>query len=186
MKTDKLEQYINGRRDEFDLYEPDPAIWDRVEKRRKPIISMSWKSVAWRAAVIVLVFGFSWMLNDLTDSNKNGYQAGLGEEIAAANDPMMNDLLEAEIYYTSRISLRRDEIASITTDQPEILEEIEQEFEGLNMIFDELKKDLNDNADNQEVIEAMILNYRIKLDILEEMLRLIDQPVNYENDLKQI
>ena len=37
----------------------------------------------------------------------------------------------------------------------------------------ELKDDLNDNADNDEVIQAMIQNYRIKLEILEEMLNQI-------------
>ena len=37
-------------------------------------------------------------------------------------------------------------------------------------MFNELKIDLKDDAANEEVIEAMIQNYRIKLQILEEIL----------------
>ena len=36
MKTDKLEQFIIANQKAFDASEPDPAIWERVEKRRRP------------------------------------------------------------------------------------------------------------------------------------------------------
>jgi hypothetical protein len=40
----------------------------------------------------------------------------------------------------------------------------------LDKVFEELKRDLKDNSDNEEVIEAMIQNYRIKLEVLDEIL----------------
>ena len=49
------------------------------------------------------------------------------------------------------------------------------ELEG---VFEDLKKDLKDDSDNQEVIEAMIQNYRIKLEILEEMLLQLNKTTN--------
>jgi hypothetical protein len=45
----------------------------------------------------------------------------------------------------------------------------------LDSIRTDLKKDLKDNVANQEVIEAMIQNYRIKLQLLEDMLNLLKQ-----------
>ena len=36
--------------------------------------------------------------------------------------------------------------------------------------YSSLKKDLKDNADNQEVIDAMIDYYRLKLKMLEQIL----------------
>jgi hypothetical protein len=51
-----------------------------------------------------------------------------------------------------------------------IIEDINIEFEELDQVFDELKADLRDDAANEEVVEAMIQNYRIKLEILEEIL----------------
>jgi hypothetical protein len=42
-------------------------------------------------------------------------------------------------------------------------------MDELQTIFEELKEDLNDQANEEEVIEAMILNYRMKLRLLEDM-----------------
>jgi hypothetical protein len=40
----------------------------------------------------------------------------------------------------------------------------------MDKAFDEIKKDLQDDAANEEVIEAMMNHYRLKLEILERML----------------
>ena len=37
----------------------------------------------------------------------------------------------------------------------------------------DIKKDLKDNIANQDVIEALIQNYRIKINILEDMLTVL-------------
>jgi len=37
-------------------------------------------------------------------------------------------------------------------------------------VYEELKNDLDDHAANQEIIEAMIQNYRLRLGILEQIL----------------
>ena len=47
------------------------------------------------------------------------------------------------------------------------------ELGELDGILRELKEDLNDDADNQEVVEAMMQNYMLKLEILEDMLEQI-------------
>jgi len=43
----------------------------------------------------------------------------------------------------------------------------------MDSIYSSLRKDLKDNINNKEVVEAMIQNYRIRLDILENMLQQI-------------
>ena len=40
----------------------------------------------------------------------------------------------------------------------------------LDSLYTELKSDLRDNIANQEVIDAMIQNYRLRISILEELL----------------
>jgi hypothetical protein len=52
----------------------------------------------------------------------------------------------------------------------------------MDKVFEELKEDLRDNAANEEVIEAMIQNYRLKLDILEEMLYRLKQARQPQKD----
>ena len=55
------------------------------------------------------------------------------------------------------------------------------DMEELDEVYVELKEDLKDNASNPEVIEAMILNYRVKLEILEDLLNQLKQKEN-QND----
>ena len=49
-------------------------------------------------------------------------------------------------------------------------EEIQNELKELDKEFRLLKEDLKDNADNEEIIAAMIQNYRLKLSILQDMM----------------
>jgi predicted CopG family antitoxin len=61
---------------------------------------------------------------------------------------------------------------------------LEDDMEELDEVYLELKEDLKDNVSNPEVIEAMILNYRVKLEILEDLLNQLNEKENqdYEND----
>jgi hypothetical protein len=54
--------------------------------------------------------------------------------------------------------------------------------EQIDSICSEIKKDLKDNVANQDVIEALIQNYRIKIRLLEDMLELLKE--NEENPVK--
>lgn len=175
MKTDRLEDFIRNNREGFDAFEPDPAVWQRVKKRKGRIVRLNWKQVAWRAAAIVVVFASAWYLNDLTDKQ---HQLKMAEEypVSAEEQPqIIRDLMEAEVYYTSQINLKREELFTLAGNQPGVMEDVDTELTDLDKVFGELKEDLNDNAANEEILEAMIQNYRLKLQILEDMLFIIRQ-----------
>jgi hypothetical protein len=182
MKTDRLEQFMRENRDAFNDADPDPLIWDRIEKRPAPIRTLRWQTVAWRAAAVVIIFSASWFLHDVVDRNDSQNvtreQAGLIEE----QSPLVRELFEAEVYYSSQIEFKKEEIFRLVDNNTDIVNEIDGEFIELDKIYDDLKKDLSDNAANEEVIEAMIMNYRIKLDILEEMLHAIQESETENND----
>ena len=78
--------------------------------------------------------------------------------------------------------MRKEEVFRLTASNPEVRHEIDDEMIDLDRAYNELKEDLKDNADNEEVIEAMIQNYRIKLDILEEMLRRLKHSNESQNE----
>ncbi|MEZ5084429.1 MAG: hypothetical protein R2750_13440 [Bacteroidales bacterium] len=78
--------------------------------------------------------------------------------------------MEAEMFYTSKINSTKEELFQLSGHDSEFIKEIDFDLKELDHVFEELKKDLKDNTDNEEVIEAMIQNYRLKLTILEEML----------------
>ena len=61
------------------------------------------------------------------------------------------------------------------TKNPEIEKELSADISQIDSICSEIKKDLKDNVANQDVIEALIQNYRIKVRILEDMLKLLKE-----------
>jgi len=124
---------------------------------------------------------FSYLNLDIVTSRRDNSQLMMSE-ITDENAPMVRELIEAEAYYSSLINLKKDEVFRLTASNPEIRHEIDMEMVDLDRVFAELKKDLKDNADNEEVIEAMIQNYRLKLDILEEMLQILHQANENQNE----
>ena len=180
MSPDKLEKYILDHREDFDDLEPDQALWDRVDTRKAPVIRINWKDIAWKAAAVAVIFVASYFFHDYMASRRQPSPM-MGENRSEAS-PMAKELIEAEAYYTSRIDLKKDEVFRLTAGNPEIRREIDMELVDLDRVYNELKADLNDNAANEEVIEAMIQNYRLKLDILEEMLMMLKQSNEPQNE----
>lgn len=170
MSPDKLEKYILDERDRFDDLEPDPAVWDRIETRQAKVVRINWKGIAWKAAAVVAIFTASYYFHDYVDARRLQQQDFLAGAAAEGGSQIVQELVEAEAYYTAQISLRKEEVFRLTSGLPDVRQEIDLEIVELDKVFEELKEDLKDNADNEEVIEAMIQNYRLKLDILEEML----------------
>ena len=181
MNPDKLEKYILDHREQFDDQEPDPAIWEKVDTRKSPVIRINWKDIAWKAAAVAVIFVASYYFHDYMSSRKQASQNLAGNN-AEINSPMLRQLLEAEAYYTSQINLRKEEVFRLTASDPDVRHEVDLEMVDLERVFQELKADLKDNADNEEVIEAMIQNYRMKLDILEEMLLRLKQSNDSQNE----
>jgi hypothetical protein len=188
MQPDRLEEFILENREQFDDLEPRPDVWDRIEKPKTPVLGIGWKNIAWRAAAVVIIFFSSYIFFRLTDKDPVQPAGNLYSEFEDEQSPLYEELREAEIYYTSQIEFMRTEAIRLSEDDPGIREIIDMEMVDLDKIFQELKNDLQDNTDNEEVIEAMIQNYRIKLEVLEEILMQLKQakePINsasYENE----
>jgi len=95
--------------------------------------------------------------NVVATTNNNGTETG--------------ELAEVKAYYTHQINDRENEIYKYAAFDPNIKSQLKIEFNQLDSIYNSLRKDLKDNIDNREVVEAMIQNYRIRLEILENMLQ---------------
>jgi hypothetical protein len=181
MSPDRLEKYILDHREQFNDQEPDPAIWERIDTHKAPVIRINWKDIAWKAAAVAVIFVASYYFHDYMASRDRSSQNLMSKNAAEAS-PMVRELIEAEAYYSSLIDIKKDEVFRLTASNPEVRREIDMEMVDLDRVFSELKEDLKDNADNEEVIEAMIQNYRLKLDVLEEMLLLLNQSNESQNE----
>ena len=170
MKTDKLERFVIDHRDEFDDLEPNPAIWQNIETREVRTVQLNWTKVLVRVAAVAVIFVSSYIFIDYY-LNKQASNIVVAEvEDQEPEDQMMyQDLREAEFYYASQIEARKKEVFCLAENDTPLLDEINIELVELDKVFQELKNDLKDNADNEEVVVAMIQNYRLKLEILEEI-----------------
>jgi hypothetical protein len=169
--SDRLEDFVKQNREQFDLHEPDPSIWLKVNPAGVPLkkerTSLRWLRVA--ASLAIIFAGFAAGIYFLSGGKT-------GQDLYSSE--LYNEIRETENYYNQMVSERYLELETYLVSNPAAKEMLDADMEELDQVYEELKEDLKDNASNPEVVEAMILNYRVKLEILEDLL---DQLKGKEN-----
>jgi hypothetical protein len=171
MKEDKLEQFVKNKAVEFNNLEPPTIVWDAIEKElpvRKHVPVRNLWSLVGKVAAAILIFTSAWLMNDYMDQKKTSVKHTSNTETVAS--PELTELSDAEAYYTSQISSKQSELAQYARQNPEIVEDLKREFIEMDKSKAELKKDLAESNADEKVIEAIILSYRVKLEILDQML----------------
>ncbi len=179
---DRLEQFIEDNRDSFDSFNPPAAekILGRSLKTKSFDFSRgSWTKNFVRAASVLLIFGLSYMFHEYIDRHQD---AKIAERKMNDIYEQLPELKEAESYYSSMVSNRLEEVKPFLAENPGISEAINFDLTELDSVYASLKNDLKDNVANDQIIEAMIQNYRLKLRILEELLAEIKQENTAEDE----
>ncbi|MGD0341899.1 MAG: hypothetical protein ABSA76_09365 [Bacteroidales bacterium] len=175
---EKLEDFIRENREGLDRREPSPEIWKGIRRNlrsRRPGIM---KRLAAAAVILVIVtaaiFHYSNENKDVSTNRK--------EALLIKNNPQLK---ETEFYYNNLANRLYNQATPLLAGYPDIRIEFLHDMSQIDSICIDIKNDLKDNVSNQEVIEALITNYRIKIQILEEMLDQLkqndDKPVNKES-----
>jgi hypothetical protein len=164
---DRFEKFITDNRDAFEIHEPDPKIWNRIEGNLRFKSNRGWRNILQRVAVVAVIFAASYAVNEMVHRYTHGEPRA--EKVAAKNNAVPG-LKEAEAYYTSLLNQKMDELKPVMANCPALAEELNYDMTELDSVYTDLKKDLKDNMANQEVVEAIIENYRLKIRILEELL----------------
>lgn len=185
---DHFEDYVRKHRDEFDIHTPDPGLWEKIEKKRKGrrLNSRIILKYAYRVAAVVVIFILSYSYHELRENRKD---ARLAERFNEEIYEQIPELKEAEFYYSNLVNEKMNELQPLFAEIPEVQEEVISDFSELDSIYISLKQDLKDNIANDQVLEAMIQNYRLKLQILQDLLAEVQKENNYarpEFDKKSI
>lgn len=162
---DELKIYTEQNRESFESYSLDLddawcGIEDKLNELDEEPVKFPWANILKIAAIfmVVMTVAFGYYLNN--------QRLALSENGIALHN-ISSELADTEAFYTSLISEKIELIeVSEGNIEPEILHQI-------NILDDEylsLKADMKDNADSEEVINAMINNYRLKLAMLEKIL----------------
>ncbi|KAF0131844.1 MAG: hypothetical protein FD155_368 [Bacteroidetes bacterium] len=164
MKTDSLEDFIRSNKEAFDELEPDPRLWEGIQSSlkqpSKKIMLPFLLKISTVAAIFIAGYFFSMLVNTRPDA----------APVAQAPSESIRVLNEAKAYYTQQIDERSQLVFQLASDKPELTEDLKHEFEALDALYISLEKDLGDEVATETVVEAMIQHYRIKLELLEDML----------------
>ena len=162
MSKDQFKQFVDTHRADFETSGEDfQQIWWEIEQE---LVSRStpwytgWMKVA-AAVVVVLVSGWTALM-------------------LQSADQMPLELQETEEHYFSLIRVKMEQLSP---HQSSVDDLIWQDLELLDREYEELKKDLKDNIDQEEVAQAMIENQRLKLEILDEILMEIESKTSAED-----
>lgn len=183
MKEDNLEKFIANHRKEFDTAEPPPMVWMNLEKELESnntkekksgyVHELKWPSMMRMmsvAAMFLVVMGVGLLI---------GLQINKGDE--GYNNPRLNEFVEAERHYNKKID---DMWTVVKTTGTEEETSIAEDLKALDEVYNELKEELlNGTQDNtNEVVNAMIKNYRTKIEILETVLNKQNQQLKLEDE----
>ncbi len=159
---DRLEQFIQQNRPDFDTEQVPAEIWSNLEtnlpKGRRirliPILS--------KAAAVLLILGIGVLLGTyMANSNNN-------ERTLSDISP---EYAEVENYYTQQVKNNINQLESKGVDA-KVLEDVQE----LEKEFEKLKKELGRTKNDEQIVHAMIENYRTKINILQRVLNRIDAP----------
>lgn len=168
---DKWREFVNTNRDEFENDSPE----DRFFKKIAPVLKsekspkMIRLSVVWQmAAAFLILFGITlFFLMSKDDSVK---EVRLAEKNNSKDNRLVladvnPELAETEYYYVTQIDQLMQEVESrhLTPEIKEILEQLDVEFKML-------EKEMGENVNKDQIIEALIENYRLKIKLLEKLL----------------
>ena len=179
--NDRLEDFIKNNRDEFDIYTPDEKLWEGIKARRKNKINPKiFLKYAYRVAAVLIIFIASYAFHEYMDTRENLKMAENDQELYR----QIPELKEAEFYYTNLVHKKMEELQPFFSSLPGLEQDIKYDLNELDSIYASLKNDLKDNIANDQVLEAMIQNYRLKIQILEDLLSEVNQEKSNRNDEK--
>lgn len=176
--SSRLENFIRDHRDEFDGNEPDPQLWKRLEQHLKHggenkkvyrMAIMRWSAVA-AVTVLITLAAFYFMSKPADNS--------IARKVS---NPEMNDIMTAinpdyakEVYhFTQLIELKQSELKKIGKEQPALYKEFIGDITTLDSSYNALKKELPQNPNREQLLEAMIENLRLQTDLLNQQLLII-------------
>ena len=180
--SDTLECFIRENREQLDISIPNEHLWRTIEKvipnGARPtatVVRVHWQRNLMRiaASLALLIAGIgigAWYARQSTG----------GMEMADVS----SEYAELEQYYRSDIAVKQQKLASFTGNRPT---EIKVDLEQLDQMMQELRKELADvpAANREQVVRAMIENYKAKTAILQRVLEDLDtthQPDHENSD----
>ncbi|EDP96845.1 hypothetical protein KAOT1_16818 [Kordia algicida OT-1] len=163
---DELKNYIQSHKNQFDdhsINEVDKlALWEKISEQLPETPKKGiplWKKASFRvAAAIVLLFGCLFLY---FNTNKT----------AGEYDMVSDEFRQIDTHYKSLVQNQIQLVKTSANLSKQEQEAFLSHIDTLDKEYIKLKKELKQGVNNQLIIEAIINNYRKKIQLMEDLLR---------------
>ncbi len=100
-------------------------------------------------------------------------------EVKIATQEIPEAVMDANIYYSSQVNARYEQIRGFTFVDSEEKTVLLDELKDLDAYHKQLMNDLEANPDDGRVINALIRHYLIKLEVMDQIIKQLNQ-INVE------
>ncbi len=183
---DRLERFVRDNREDFDSYEPSKALWKKIETevaqqqpKSKPLNGkiVNLGRVQWRMSIaagiaLILTVGYGiitymQMPNDITGlSLPPAYRSAYGKEL---------------VQFTSLVEQKREELKALEKEDPQLYHQFDAELQALDKNYQNLKNELPQNPNPEELLKAMVQNLNMQIDLLNQQLQIIQKIKNMKD-----
>jgi hypothetical protein len=194
----RFEQFMRDNRDQFDTNEPGEQVWKKLEQQLSANKNQSrWlsgqktnnqktvvlKIFRWSAAAAILILagvGVFSLLNNRNTTPSDVAQHSVTKDTPATNGDAIlkeiNPTYAQEVYHFTRlIELKQNELREIEKDDPNLYKKFVSDINKLDSSYNALRRELPENPNREQLLQAMIENLRLQTEILNQQLNIINQ-----------
>ncbi|MCC6459704.1 MAG: hypothetical protein IT260_04515 [Saprospiraceae bacterium] len=170
--ADPLEQFIVQHRDAFDSETPDQRVWAAVDQAL-PAVKGKVIGVQWRRNFLQIAASLALLITGLSIGVWYGHKTGLEQSGMSMSD-VSDEYAELEQYYIRDISSKREKLSTLVSHRDEDLNE---DLDQMDNVMVELREELANvpPGNREQVVRAMIENYKAKAAILGRVLEHLEQ-----------
>ncbi len=177
---DDFEKYIKENKALFDVHKADKSkLWANIESGLKKPESKTktvklWSHAIFKvAATVVIALGLFSLVNILIvgQANKN-----------TQNNLALQELNDIDSHYKGLVAYQVKLVNKSTQLSSEEKKEFLSFMDELDIEYGLLKVELQKNVDNERVLEAIVINYKKRIELIENLLRQINSSKKMDND----
>lgn len=189
----RFEQFMRDHRNQFDTDEPDDQVWKKLEQELHGDKNQHAKSnkqrvvlltiFRWSTAAAILILAgvgvFSLLNNKNTTPPDMAQNPVTPDTPATAGDAILKEInptYAQEVYHFTRlIELKQNELREIEKDDPHLYKKFVSDINKLDSSYNALRRELPENPNREQLLQAMIENLRLQTEILNQQLNIINQ-----------
>ncbi|TMM57409.1 hypothetical protein FEE95_13065 [Maribacter algarum] len=172
---DNFEKHIRENASEFDEHKADRSkMWAKISQElevQEPKVIPLWKSPMLRiAASLLLLLGLAGFIG------KQVFGSSVETQYAS------KELLDIDMHYKSLVSYQ----VKLVQNNPNLSNEDKTEFlsfmDELDAEYEQLRIEMQNNLDNERVLEAIVSNYKQRIELIENLLKQINNSKLNDDD----